>query len=57
MATMSTLGHRFFIVWAGQTVSAIGSSLSGVGVAVYVFLETGSAAWLGLLTALAALPL
>lgn len=53
---MTTLGHRFFVVWAGQTVSAIGSTLSGVGVAVYVFLETGSAAWLGLLTALAALP-
>lgn len=56
MTIVSTLGHRFLVVWAGQTVSAIGSSLSGVGVAVYVFLETGSAAWLGLLTALAALP-
>lgn len=56
MTVVSTLGHRFLVVWAGQTVSAIGSSLSGVGVAVYVFLETGSAAWLGLLTALAALP-
>lgn len=52
----ATLGHRFLIVWAGQTVSAIGSTLSGVGVAVHVFLETGSAAWLGVLTALAALP-
>lgn len=30
--------------------------LSGVGAAIYVFIETGSAAWLGLLSALAALP-
>ncbi len=50
------LGHRFLIVWFGQTVSAIGSTVSGVGVAVWVFLETGSATWLGLLTALTALP-
>ena len=30
--------------------------LSGVGAAIYVFIETGSAAWLGALSALAALP-
>lgn len=50
------LGRRFLTVWAGQTLSVIGSTLSGMGVAVYVFLETGSAAWLGVLTAVAALP-
>jgi MFS family permease len=50
------LGRRFVTVWAGQTLSAIGSVLSGIGVAVYVFLETGSTAWLGLLAALAAVP-
>lgn len=50
------LGRRFLTVWAGQTLSAIGSVLSGIGVAVYVFLETGSAAWLGVLAALAAVP-
>ena len=38
------LGPRFVTVWAGQTLSSIGSALSGVGVAVYVFVETGSAA-------------
>ena len=54
--TRPPLGHRFLIVWFGQTVSAVGSTVSGVGVAVWVFLETGSATWLGLLTALAALP-
>ncbi len=50
------LGRRFLTVWVGQTVSTIGSTLSGVGVAVYVFVETGSAAWLGLLGALASMP-
>jgi predicted MFS family arabinose efflux permease len=37
-------------------VSSVGTSLSGIGVAVFVFVETGSAAWLGVLTAVAALP-
>ena len=50
------LGRRFLVVWAGQTVSTIGTVLSGVGVAVYVFVETGSAAWLGLLAALSSVP-
>ena len=50
------LGRRFLTVWAGQTVSAIGTVLSGVGVAVYVFVETGSAAWLGALAALSSVP-
>jgi MFS transporter, DHA3 family, macrolide efflux protein len=50
------VGHPFLIVWFGQTVSAIGSMLSGVGIAVWVFLETGSAAWLGALIAVAGLP-
>lgn len=50
------LGRPFLIVWSGQTVSAVGSSVSGVGTAVFVFLQTGSAVWLGVLTALATLP-
>lgn len=50
------LGRRFLVFWFGQTVSAVGSTVSGVGVAVWVFLETGSATWLGLLTAVTALP-
>ena len=40
----------------GQTLSGVGSSMSAIGVAVYVFIETGNALWLGALTALAALP-
>ena len=55
-ADVAPLGRRFLTVWAGQTASAIGTVLSGVGVAVYVFLETGSAAWLGVLAALSSAP-
>lgn len=43
-------------MWAGQTLSGIGSSMSAIGVAVYVFVTTGSAVWLGVLSALAAIP-
>jgi MFS family permease len=50
------LGRRFLTVWAGQTLSGIGSAMSAIGVAVYVFLETGNALWLGVLTALTAVP-
>jgi MFS family permease len=50
------LGRRFLTVWVGQTLSGIGSTMSAVGVAVYVFLETGSAVWLGVLSALPAIP-
>ena len=50
------LGRRFLTVWVGQTLSGIGSTMSAIGVAVYVFLETGSAVWLGTLSALAAVP-
>jgi predicted MFS family arabinose efflux permease len=50
------LGRRFLTVWLGQTVSTIGTVLSGVGVGVYVFVETGSAAWLGLLAAVSSVP-
>ena len=45
------LGRRFLTVWAGQTASMIGSQVSAIGAAVYVFVETGSAVWLGVLTA------
>lgn len=55
-AVSAPLGRRFLTVWFGQTVSFVGSAVSGIGVAVWVYLETGSAAWLGVLAALAALP-
>ncbi len=50
------LGTRFLVVWLGQTMSAVGSIMTGVGVAVWAFFETGDATWLGALTAAAALP-
>lgn len=50
------LGRRFWIVWVGQTVSVIGSSVSAMAAAIFVYLETGSIAWLSALSALAALP-
>lgn len=51
-----SLGRPFLTVWAGQTVSIIGSMLSGVGIGIHVFVETGSAVWLGAFAALASLP-
>jgi len=54
--TARALGRPFLTVWAGQSLSAIGSVVSGVGVAIFVFVETGDASWLGVLAALAAVP-
>ncbi len=50
------LGTPFLRVWFGQVVSIVGSTLSGVGAALVVYLDTGSEAWLGVLTALGSLP-
>jgi MFS family permease len=52
----AALGAAFLRVWFGQAVSTIGSTVSGMGVAVYVYLTTGSAVWLGVLEAVAVLP-
>jgi MFS transporter, DHA3 family, macrolide efflux protein len=52
----ATLGRRFWIVWIGQTASVVGSSVSGMGAAIFVYLETGSIGWLSALAALAAVP-
>lgn len=53
---VTPLGRGFLTVWAGQTVSTIGSGFTAVGIAVYVFVLTDSLAWLGFLTAVEALP-
>lgn len=50
------LGAAFWRIWATQTMSIVGSTLSGVGVAVYVYVATGDARWLGVLAALSAVP-
>jgi DHA3 family macrolide efflux protein-like MFS transporter len=51
------LGRRFLTIWSGQTISTVGSALSGIGIAVYVYVTTGSLLWLGLLTAFETLPI
>lgn len=50
------LGRAFWRIWSTQTLSVVGSTLSGIGVAVHVYLETGDPRWLGVLTAFAAVP-
>ncbi len=45
------------MIWSGQTISTVGSALSGIGIAVYVYVTTGSLLWLGLLTAFETLPI
>ena len=50
------LGRPFLVVWAGQTISTVGSTLAGIGAAVWVYVTTGSVMWLGVLAALTAIP-
>lgn len=52
----TSLGPGFWRIWATQTLSIIGSTVSGIGVAVHVYVTTGDARWLGYLTAVAAAP-
>jgi len=56
-ATTTTTGMRaFFTVWAGQLVSVVGTSLTGFGLQVWVFLETGSVTQLALVSLAFGLP-
>ncbi|MDO4482738.1 MAG: MFS transporter [Bacillota bacterium] len=48
--------HRFLLLWSGELVSAVGSGLTGFGLGVYVFRQTGSAADMALVSLLAFLP-
>ncbi|HSP28956.1 MAG TPA: MFS transporter [Ilumatobacteraceae bacterium] len=54
--TPRPLGTAFWRIWSAQTVSTLGSSVAGFGIAVHVFLESGNALWLGLLIAASGLP-
>jgi MFS family permease len=54
--TPRPLGRAFWRIWSAQTVSTLGSSVAGFGIAVHVFLDSGNAVWLGLLMAAASLP-
>jgi len=43
------LGRAFLTVWAGQTVSLIGTTATAVGAALWAYMQTGSVLWLSLL--------
>lgn len=47
---------KFFLLWFGELISAIGGGLTSFGLGVYVFNETGSAANMAIVTFLAFLP-
>jgi DHA3 family macrolide efflux protein-like MFS transporter len=52
-----TTGMRtFLVVWAGQLISVSGTALTGFGLQVWVFLETGSVTRLALVSLAYALP-
>lgn len=56
-ATTSITRYRtFLIVWSGQLVSIIGTSLTWFGLAVWVYLETGSVTQLSLMMLASSLP-
>jgi len=48
--------RTFSVVWAGQFVSLIGTSLTGFALSIYVYLETGSATQLSILLLAQAVP-
>lgn len=48
--------RTFFIIWLGQVVSTVGSSLTGFVLGVWVYLRTGSATQFALIAACATLP-
>ncbi len=48
--------RTFNIIWIGQTVSILGSSMSGFALGVWIFLETGSAVGFALTLLLTMLP-
>lgn len=47
----------FTIVWAGQIVSVLASSMTNFGVTIWVYEKTGSAAALGLITSIFVVPM
>lgn len=48
--------RTFLIVWSGQLVSIVGTSLTWFGLAIWVYLETGSVTQLGVMMLAASLP-
>ncbi len=56
MKNSSTEFKKFLFLWAGELISSIGGGLTGFGLTVYVFYETGSAASMAVVSLLAFLP-
>jgi len=48
--------RTFYLVWFGQMISLIGSSLTSFGLGIWVFQQTGSATQFGLIAVAAILP-
>jgi DHA3 family macrolide efflux protein-like MFS transporter len=48
--------RAFFVIWLGQVISTIGSSLTGFVLGVWVYQQTGSATQFALIAACATLP-
>ena len=56
MSESPRIGRTFLVVWSGQLVSLVGSSLTGFALAVWVFRETGSATRLAFVLIATTLP-
>ena len=48
--------RKFLLLWSGELISSIGGGLTSFGLGVYIFLQTGSAASMALVTLLGFLP-
>jgi len=48
--------RTFFTVWGGQLISVVGTSMTGFGVGIWVYVETGSVTKLAMVTLSFALP-
>ncbi len=57
-ATAGARGNMrtFFVVWGGQLVSVLGTTMTGFGLQIWVFVETGSVTNLALVSLFFALP-
>ncbi|MDR9450649.1 MAG: MFS transporter [Acidimicrobiia bacterium] len=57
MSSAETGGMRtFFVVWIGQLISVVGSTLTGFGLAIWMYLETDSVTLLALIMLASTLP-
>ena len=50
-STPATGMRTFFTVWGGQLISVVGTSLTGFGLSIWVYVQTGSVTNLALVKA------